>query len=90
MYTKDDDGYDPATYNGALAPLSPSSVCMVGRGAAVSRSYSSFVPLDLSPTFGRRAPNFREISRALARAQLFYKLSRKSDPGLQASRFCAM
>ena len=38
--------------------------------------------LDLSPTFGRRAPNFREISRALGRAQLFHKLSRKSDPGL--------
>ena len=36
----------------------------------------------LSPTFGRRAPNFREISRALGRAELFYKLSRKSDPGL--------
>ena len=38
--------------------------------------------LGLSPTFGRRAPNFREISRALGRAQLFYKLSRKSDLGL--------
>ena len=38
--------------------------------------------LGLSPTFGRRAPNFREISRALGRAELFYKLSRKSDPGL--------
>ena len=37
--------------------------------------------LGLSPTFGRRAPNFREISRALGRAELFYKLSRKSDPG---------
>ena len=34
------------------------------------------------PTFGRRAPNFREISRALRAPQLFYKLSRKSGLGL--------
>ena len=43
--------------------------------------------LGLSPTVGRRAPNFREISRALRAPQLFQKLSRKSDLGLSGTQY---